>query len=101
MKAMYLGATQHNTNYLGGEAMPFYVLTHESKGLYLSMYDNGWTRSLRFAKVFTSKTVARMAIRPEWQSWCTVQRIPRLPDRIPRGVEQRRSRGSGAHNLRR
>jgi hypothetical protein len=79
--------------------MPFYVLTNQSKGLYLSIFDEKWTPSLRFGKVFTGKTAARVAIRQEWQAWCSIQRIPRLPDRIPRPAGVIRAKaGSDAIN---
>jgi hypothetical protein len=63
--------------------MPFYVLKHQS-GEYLSLGGNGWVGDLRQAAVFTSRSNAHNAIRRAWQGVCMIERIGRLPDRIPR-----------------
>jgi hypothetical protein len=65
--------------------MPFYVLKHQN-GEYLSLKGNEWVADLREAAVFTSRSNATNAVRRAWQGLCQIERIVRLPDRIPRTV---------------
>jgi len=63
--------------------MPFYVLKRQS-GEYLALLGNQWVSDLREAAVFTSRSNASNAIRRAWQDECVIERIVRLPNRIPR-----------------
>jgi hypothetical protein len=63
--------------------MPFYVLKRQT-GEYLALQGNHWVSELREAAVFTSRSNASNAIRRAWQGECLIERIIRLPDRIPR-----------------
>jgi hypothetical protein len=69
--------------------MPFYVVMRKTSGDYLSMQGNSWVIDIRDAAVYTARSAATSAIRRTWRETCTVQRITRLPDRIPRGGRRR------------
>ena len=64
----------------------WYVIVNE-QGEYLPLAAIGWVSDMRQAEVFTAKGDAKsvlrrvMRVRPD----CRIERIPRLPDRIPRG----------------
>ncbi len=64
--------------------MPFYVLKSQPTGLYLSMHTGAWVPTLEEATVFSMKSTAQSAIRVAWRGSCVVERIERLPDRVPR-----------------
>ena len=64
--------------------MPFYVIRNSSTGLYLPLLGSTWVADLRYAAVFSMRGTAVNAIRRAWRTSCVVERITRLPDRIPR-----------------
>jgi hypothetical protein len=69
--------------------MPFYVVMRQPSGDYLSMHGNSWVIDIRDAAVYTAKSAATSAIRRTWRGSCTVERITRLPDRLPRARRKR------------
>ncbi len=64
--------------------MPFSVVRDPNSGLYLSLAGNTWVGDLRHAAVFSLRRTALSAIRYAGRESCVVERIERLPDRIPR-----------------
>lgn len=63
--------------------MAFYVVRDQTNGTYLSMLGDRWVTDLREAAVFSRRSTALHTIRPAWRDRCVVERIERLPDRIP------------------
>jgi hypothetical protein len=63
--------------------MAFYVVRDKTNGMYLSMLGDNWVADLRDAAVFSQRSTAASTIRIAWRSRCVVERIERLPDRIP------------------
>jgi len=64
--------------------MPCYVIRNPNSGLYLSLVGNTWVSDLRHAAVFSLRGTAVSAVRYAGRKSCVVERIERLPDRIPR-----------------
>ena len=64
--------------------MSFYVVKNQSSGTYLSMQGDTWVADLEYAAIFTLRSTATHSIRCAWLDFCLVERIERLPDRIPR-----------------
>ncbi len=64
--------------------MPFYVIRNSGSGLYLPLLGKTWVADLRQAAVFSGRGTAMSSIRRAWRTSCVVERIERLPDRIPR-----------------
>jgi len=64
--------------------MPFYVIRNSTTRLYLPLLGNTGVADLREAAVFSMRGAAVNAIRRAWRESCVVERIERLPDRIPR-----------------
>jgi hypothetical protein len=63
--------------------MAFYVIRNGLNGAYLSMRCDGWVLELEAAAVFTLRRTAEHAIHRQWQRYCSIERIGRLPERIP------------------
>ena len=63
--------------------MAFYVIRNQSNNGYLSMQGDGWVADLKHAAIFTLRNTATHSIRRAWLEFCVVERIERLPDRIP------------------
>ena len=63
--------------------MSFYVVKNQSSGTYLSMRGDAWVPDVQHAAIFTLRSTATHSIHRAWLDFCSVERIERLPDRIP------------------
>ena len=79
--------SRRRTTHLGKNM--FYIVKHHVDGKYLSIWLDAWVADVRKAAVFTLKSNAERAIRHGWKGACMVERIHRLPDRIPESAVSR------------
>ena len=75
----------------GRQLMAFYIVRDKANGMYLSMRGDSWVVDLRDAAVFSLRSTAESTIRIAWRGRCVVERIERLPDRIPTPRRTKRS----------